>query len=85
MAWIHLHTAGAIFDTMYGNVLIIKLSAILPMIILGGYHQFRLHDSFVLVTKIGKGGKKSNDNKRSSAATTSGRQQFITSRSICKI
>ena len=72
MAWIHLHTAGAIFDTMYGNVLIIKLSAILPMIILGGYHQFRLHDSFVLVTKIGKGGKKSNDNKRSSAATTSG-------------
>ena len=72
MAWIHLHTAGAIFDTMYGNVLIIKLSAILPMIILGGYHQFRLHDSFVLVTKIGKGGKKSNDNKRSSAADPSG-------------
>ena len=68
MAWIHLHTAGAIFDTMYGNVLIIKLSAILPMIILGGYHQFRLHDSFVLVTKIGKGGKKSNDNKRSSGS-----------------
>ena len=71
MAWIHLHTAGALFDTMYGNVLIIKLSAILPMIILGGYHQFRLHDSLVLVAKIGKGGKKSNDNKRSSAATTS--------------
>jgi putative copper export protein len=72
MAWIHLHTAGALFDTTYGNVLIIKLSAILPMVILGGYHQFRLHDSFVLVAKIGKGGKKSNDNKRSSAATTSG-------------
>jgi copper transport protein len=72
MAWIHLHTAGALFDTMYGNVLIIKLSAILPMVILGGYHQFRLHDSLVLVAKIGKGGKKSNDSKRSSAANTSG-------------
>ena len=72
MAWIHLHTAGALFDTTYGNVLIIKLSAILPMVILGGYHQFRLHDSLVLVTKIGKGGKKSNDYKRSSAANTSG-------------
>jgi putative copper export protein len=72
MAWIHLHTAGALFDTTYGNVLIIKLSAILPMVILGGYHQFRLHDSLVLVAKIGKGGKKSNDSKRSSAANTSG-------------
>jgi hypothetical protein len=71
MAWIHLHTAGALFDTMYGNVLIIKLSAILPMVVLGGYHQFRLHDSLVLVAKIGKGGKKSNDSKRSSAANTS--------------
>ena len=71
MAWIHLHTVGALFDTMYGNVLIIKLSAILPMVILGGYHQFILHDSLVLVAKIGKGGKKSNDSKRSSAANTS--------------
>jgi copper transport protein len=71
MAWIHLHTAGALFDTMYGNVLIIKLSAILPMVVLGGYHQFRLHDSLVLVAKIGKGGKKSNGSKRISAANTS--------------
>jgi copper transport protein len=71
MAWIHLHTAGALFDTQYGNVLIIKLSAILPMVILGAYHQLRLHDSLVLVAKIGKGRKKSND-KRTSAANTSG-------------
>jgi copper transport protein len=71
MAWIHLHTAGALFDTQYGNVLIIKLSAILPMVILGAYHQLRLHDNLVLVAKIGKGRKKSND-KRTSAANTSG-------------
>jgi copper transport protein len=72
MAWIHLHTAGALFDTTYGNVLIIKLSAILPMVILGGYHQLRLHDSLILVGKIGKGRKKPNDNKRTSAANTTG-------------
>jgi copper transport protein len=71
MAWIHLHTAEALFDTMYGNVLIIKLSAILPMVILGAYHQLRLHDSLVLVARIGKGGEKSKD-KRNSAATTDG-------------
>ena len=57
MAWIHLHTAEALFDTMYGNVLIIKLSVILPMVILGAYHQLRLHDSLVLFARIGKGGK----------------------------
>jgi putative copper export protein len=71
MAWIHLHTAEALFDTMYGNVLIIKLSVILPMVILGAYHQLRLHDSLVLVARIGKGGEKSND-KRNSAANTAG-------------
>jgi copper transport protein len=71
MAWIHLHTAGALFDTTYGNVLIIKLSVILPMVILGAYHQLRLHDSLVLFARIGKGGEKSND-KRNSAANTAG-------------
>jgi uncharacterized membrane protein len=71
MAWIHLHTAEALFDTMYGNVLIIKLSVILPMVILGAYHQLRLHDSLVLFARIGKGGEKSND-KRNSAANTAG-------------
>ena len=71
MAWIHLHTAEALFDTMYGNVLIIKLSAILPMVILGAYHQLRLHDSLVLVARIGKGGEKSND-KRNSAVNNAG-------------
>ena len=57
MAWIHLHTAEALFDTMYGNVLIIKLSVILPMVILGAYYQLRLHESLVLFARIGKGGK----------------------------
>ena len=65
MAWIHLHTPEALFDTMYGNILIIKLSAILPMVILGAYHQLRLHNNLVLVARIGKEGRKSNDNSNS--------------------
>jgi putative copper export protein len=65
MAWIHLHTPEALFDTMYGNILIIKLSAILPMVILGAYHQLRLHNNLVLVARIGKERGKSNDNSNS--------------------
>ena len=76
MAWIHLHMAGALFDTTYGNLLIIKLSAILPMVMLGAYHQLRLHDSLVLVTTTGKVRKKSND-KSTSATNTSGGNSTI--------
>jgi copper transport protein len=65
MAWLHLHTPEALFDTMYGNILIIKLSAILPMVILGAYHQLRLHNNLVLVARIGKKGGKSNDKSNS--------------------
>ena len=79
MAWTHLHTAAALFDTQYGNILIIKLSAILPMVILGGYHQLRLHDSLVLVAKIGDGGKKSNYERKSGANTAGGSSNSSTS------
>jgi copper transport protein len=52
MAWIHLHTAEALFDSPYGNILIIKLSAALPMVILGAYHQLKLHRSLVEVASM---------------------------------
>jgi copper transport protein len=55
MAWIHLHTAEAIFTSSYGNILTIKLLLILPMVILGGYHQIKLHRSLMVVTSLGKG------------------------------
>jgi copper transport protein len=57
MAWIHLHTAEAIFTSSYGNILAIKLLLILPMIILGGYHQIRLHSSLMMVSMLSKGGQ----------------------------
>jgi copper transport protein len=52
MAWIHLHSAEALFDSSYGNILIIKLSAALPMVILGAYHQLKLHRSLVEVASM---------------------------------
>jgi len=47
MAWIHLYTAEALFESSYGNILIIKLSTALPMVILGAYHQLKLHRGLV--------------------------------------
>jgi copper transport protein len=53
MAWIHLHTLDSLFYTQYGNNLIIKLSAALPMVLLGAYHQVKLHNGILLMASIG--------------------------------
>jgi copper transport protein len=63
MAWIHLHTAEAIFTSSYGNILAIKLLLILPMVILGGYHQIKLHGSLMAVTSLKKSGLEQNGKK----------------------
>jgi copper transport protein len=54
MAWIHLDSINALFDTSYGNTLIIKLSAILPLVLLGAYHQLILHRNVALAANIGR-------------------------------
>jgi copper transport protein len=53
MAWIQLHTLDSLFYTQYGINLIIKLSAALPMILLGAYHQVKVHKNIVLLASIG--------------------------------
>jgi copper transport protein len=58
MAWIQLHTLDSLFYTPYGNNLIIKLSAALPMVLLGTYHQVKLHRSIVLLASVGRGIRK---------------------------
>jgi copper transport protein len=63
MGWIHLHTAEAIFTSSYGNILTIKLLLILPMVILGGYHQIRLHGSLMTVASLNKGNQKQQGEK----------------------
>jgi putative copper export protein len=65
MAWIHLHTADAIFTSSYGNILAIKLSLILPMVILGGYHQIKLHGSLMMVASLNKGEQEQQKEKTS--------------------
>lgn len=54
MAWIHLHSFDALFDTLYGNTLVIKLLTVLPVVVLGGYHQFILHKYMVNLTSVTK-------------------------------
>jgi putative copper export protein/methionine-rich copper-binding protein CopC len=53
MGWIQLHSLNNLFATPYGNILIIKLSAVLPLVLLGGYHQLKVHRSIVAVAKLG--------------------------------
>ena len=57
MAWIQLHSLNSLFSSSYGNILIIKLSIALPLVLLGAYHQLRLHKNAVLVATIGKVGR----------------------------
>ncbi|MGC2682217.1 MAG: CopD family protein [Candidatus Nitrosopolaris sp.] len=57
MAWIQLHSLNALFNSSYGNILIIKLLIALPLVLLGVYHQLRLHKNAVLVASIGKAGR----------------------------
>jgi len=40
LAWLHIQTLDELVISDYGKTLIIKLSLVLPVIILGGYHQF---------------------------------------------
>ena len=56
MAWIHLTTLDALFSTSYGNILIVKLAVALPLILLGGYHQLKLHNAVVSIARLGKTG-----------------------------
>ena len=63
MAWIHLHTGEAIFTSSYGNILIIKLLLILPMVLLGGYHQIKLHGNLMTVASLGKYGQEAASTK----------------------
>lgn len=53
MRWIQLHSFNNLFATPYGNILIIKLSAVLPLVLLGAYHQLKVHRSIVTVAKLG--------------------------------
>jgi len=68
MAWLQLQSVGSLFGSLYGNILILKLCVIIPMIVLGAYHQIKLHYVVVRIAQRGDKGKEqseiSSDTKR---------------------
>ena len=60
MAWINIHTFNFLFNSDYGSILIIKLISIIPLILLGGYHQLKLHNTIVNMASLGLNGENSN-------------------------
>ena len=57
-------TAEAIFTSSYGNILVIKLFLALPMIVLGGYHQLKLHGSLMTIVRLNKDRQERNGDKQ---------------------
>ncbi len=57
MAWINIHSFNFLFNSEYGNILIIKLISVIPLILLGGYHQLKLHNTIVKVASLGENGE----------------------------
>jgi uncharacterized membrane protein len=58
MAWIQLQSIESLFDSLYGNILILKLCVIAPMIVLGGYHQIKLHLVMIQIAQRGNKSRK---------------------------
>jgi copper transport protein len=56
MAWVNIHSFNFLFNSDYGHILIIKLISIVPLIILGGYHQLKLHNTIVRLASLGENG-----------------------------
>ena len=67
MAWIQLHTFNELFNSAYGNVLIIKLAIALPVVLLGTYHQIRIHNFTTVIASIGKTGTTTTTSDRNKA------------------
>ncbi len=57
MAWINIHNFNFLFNSEYGSILIIKLISVIPLILLGGYHQLKLHNTIVKVASLGENGE----------------------------
>jgi copper transport protein len=49
LAWLHIQNMDELLLSDYGRTLIIKLSLILPVVILGGYHQFWISRKLKLI------------------------------------
>jgi copper transport protein len=52
LALVHLQSLSVVFNTFYGNILIIKLSLAFPMILIGRYNQIKIQNYLALSKKI---------------------------------
>lgn len=71
MAWLQLQSIGSLFESSYGNILILKLCVIVPMIALGGYHQIKFH--YVMV-RTAQGVNKLHEQSENSLGTKQRRE-----------
>jgi putative copper export protein len=74
MAWIQLHTFNELFNSAYGNVLIIKLAIALPVVLLGTYHQIRIHNFTTVIANIGNTGTTTPSDRNRAKNSISGNQ-----------
>jgi len=74
MAWIQLHTFNELFNSAYGNVLIIKLTIALPVVLLGTYHQIRIHNFTTVIANIGNTGTTTTSDRNRAKNSISGNQ-----------
>jgi putative copper export protein len=72
MAWIQLHTFNELFNSAYGNVLIIKLAIALPVVLLGTYHQIRIHNFTTVIANIGNTGTTTTSDRNKAKNSISG-------------
>ena len=77
LAWLHIQTLDELLLSDYGRTLIIKLSLVLPVIILGGYHQF-------WITRITKGLNFKQENESEPSKTRSS-EKFSSLKTTLKI
>ena len=64
MAWINIHSFNFLVNSDYGQILIIKLVSIVPLIILGAYHQLKLHNTIVNIASLRENDSNNNIDKR---------------------
>ncbi len=63
LAWIHINSIEDLLYSDYGNVLIVKLSIALPVLLLGGYHQFWIRRIFNNLSLFGSNNQAEEYNK----------------------
>ncbi|MBA3977613.1 MAG: CopD family protein [Nitrosopumilus sp.] len=67
---VHLQNINAIFNTSYGNILIIKLSLAFPLVFLGRYNQLKIQDYAKSSKNILQAKNFSNDNSNNTVIMT---------------